>query len=204
MRHSVVGASVVNYGQQHRPIMFVNGSGIIVSNFSINNLTVSGSLTVNASISLAPSSVLNVEGDLRSSSGNAVAVGSRSQIDVVVGKRVFSLNVTVPSGPTAPLTVTVASFGSIVGTFHILAVSQVPNYGSGTLTVTLTPTCSTSSADGLSPGAKAGIAVGAILGGALLLAVLVVLIIRRQRLRYVAKAKVAIMEANKQDMAGVA
>ena len=67
------------------PNMFVNGSGIIVSSFSINNLTVSGSLTVNASISLAPSSVLNVGGDLRISSGNAVAVGSGSQIDVVVG-----------------------------------------------------------------------------------------------------------------------
>ena len=117
-----------------------------------------------------------------------------------------TLNVTVPSGLTAPLTVTIASFGSIVGTFDILAqpcVSQVPNYGSGTLTVTLTLTCSTSSADGLSPGAKTGIAVGAILGGALL-AVLVVLIIRRQRLRYVAKANVAIMEAKKQDMTRVA
>lgn len=136
-------------------------------------VSVAGLISINGTLSVQQGGVLT--------SSSALVLGSASSIAVTLVQR--------PTNGTASVTVAVASFASLSGSFASATAlaayagdpcvqSATPVYSSSALSVTVNlQPCSGTVSGGLSPGAVAGIVVGSVVGG-VLLALAVVLLTR--------------------------
>ncbi len=179
-----------------------NGNASVAAGLSTilsSNLTIVGNLTTFGTLSLSPTAVLVVTGELTTVSGGVLIVSNGAVISVNgvlvvgVGSSLFAILTSSP-GTVTTISVPIASFSQMQGTFTFENVvgnftgSNCYSFGSPmpvqtqsslSLTVSIQYTCA--SDDGLSTGALIGVVVGCSVAGVTVVAIVIGIIVKRRK-----------------------